>query len=496
MMAWPQQQMQPGGRLTRRMMAMAQPIDTSTVPGGLAHVLQQAVLGYQTGRDERRDRDTMQRVGEVLTGPGVDPAMEGYGDSVPPMDAATRRSLAARLLMENPNMAQMGWGMTMQGFQDDARAAERAEDRDWRQQEAAAQRDFQREQAEAQRAAQREMQAERLAVQRELQRMRGAAEAGDPAAVREFRFFQGLAPEQQREFLLVKRANPYLNLGDVYAQPDPLVPGQATGQFSMGIGPERRITDDRAMTFPGVSGEELRGAGPSFLPEGAAPAAVPQPPPGGMSEWDGSRPAMRAPGEPAITELPPTRREREAAEAAQRSRARAGGTVIQDVGRALNIMDDAGRFATGRGAVLGLLDPESNASTLNQLFDSIRGNIGVDQLQGIRESSPTGGALGNVTERQLEGLQGLLGRLDVRARPEITRDNLRRIANLYMDIVHGDVPHILATAEGLGLSDEEIARLTFRYDLSFDEMGNPIEGRQQAEPPAPAQGGWSIRRLD
>lgn len=50
-----------------------------------------------------------------------------------------------------------------------------------------------------------------------------------PANVREWEYFNKLAPEDQSRYLRMKRANPYLNLGTEFAQPDPANPGQIAG---------------------------------------------------------------------------------------------------------------------------------------------------------------------------------------------------------------------------------------------------------------------------
>src|SRR5690606_1385733 len=40
-----------------------------------------------------------------------------------------------------------------------------------------------------------------------------AQQTQDPSAVAEWKYYQSLSPEQQTQYLLMKRANPYLDLG-------------------------------------------------------------------------------------------------------------------------------------------------------------------------------------------------------------------------------------------------------------------------------------------
>jgi hypothetical protein len=97
----------------------------------------------------------------------------------------------------------------------------------------------------------------------------------------------------------------------------------------------------------------------------------------------------------------------------------------------------------------------------------------------MRNASPTGGALGNVTERQLEGLQGLLGSLKVTGDRPILEDNLKRISNIYMDTIHGTPEQIRALGPQRGLTPDQIQALSERYDLSFDERGRRTGGAKR-----------------
>ena len=50
-----------------------------------------------------------------------------------------------------------------------------------------------------------------------------------PANVREWEYYNALPPEQQGQYLRMKRANPYLDIGTGFVQPDPVNPGQTAG---------------------------------------------------------------------------------------------------------------------------------------------------------------------------------------------------------------------------------------------------------------------------
>lgn len=125
----------------------------------------------------------------------------------------------------------------------------------------------------------------------------------------------------------------------------------------------------------------------------------------------------------------------DAASGAQRERT--ADIVTQDIDRALSIIDQGTTFTTGiGGAALGGL-PGTPAFNLNALIDTIKANVGFDKLQAMRDASPTGGALGQVSEFENRLLQATIGNLAISQNPQQLRDNLNRVYNVYLDIVHG-----------------------------------------------------------
>lgn len=65
----------------------------------------------------------------------------------------------------------------------------------------------------------------------------------------------------------------------------------------------------------------------------------------------------------------------------------------------------------GAGAYLSII-PGSQAKNLEGDLDQIKALIGFDQLQKMRQASPTGGALGQVAVKELDFLQSVRGKLD------------------------------------------------------------------------------------
>ena len=68
---------------------------------------------------------------------------------------------------------------------------------------------------------------------------------------------------------------------------------------------------------------------------------------------------------------------------------------------------------------------------------TIGANISFEYLNAMRQSSPTGGALGNVTERELKFLQSVAGSLDQAQSAEQLLENLQRLEDAFNEGGHG-----------------------------------------------------------
>ena len=81
---------------------------------------------------------------------------------------------------------------------------------------------------------------------------------------------------------------------------------------------------------------------------------------------------------------------------------------------------------TGIGATFTFI-PGSVQKNFAADLTFLKSNIGFSVLQAMREASKTGGALGQVSERELEFLNSALGALDQKQSPENFKKNLDRI---------------------------------------------------------------------
>lgn len=85
-------------------------------------------------------------------------------------------------------------------------------------------------------------------------------------------------------------------------------------------------------------------------------------------------------------------------------------------------------FATGWGSYLSAF-PNTDAGALQDYLQQIKANIGFDKLQEMRANSPTGGALGQVSDMENKLLQAVQGTLDPKQQT-VLRQNLAIIKTL------------------------------------------------------------------
>lgn len=163
----------------------------------------------------------------------------------------------------------------------------------------------------------------------------------------------------------------------------------------------------------------------------------------------------------------------------------AGNTVVQDLGRALELLPDMvqGKGIIGANArlVKSKIAGSSEANIL-KFIDSALSNVGLDRLQQMRESSPTGGALGQVPIAQQLRLEKVLGSLDLGQRPDVIESNIKRVMNVYFDIMNGDTQERQSLVDSGQMSQAEFDRVEdLRFDLPFDELGRKVSAQTRFE---------------
>lgn len=103
--------------------------------------------------------------------------------------------------------------------------------------------------------------------------------------------------------------------------------------------------------------------------------------------------------------------------------------VVTEIDKALGMVN--GMTAGLAGTALSRV-PGSDARNLQRVIDTIRANIGFAELNEMRANSPTGGALGQVTERELGFLQSVLASLEQDQSPAQLSENLAKVREALM----------------------------------------------------------------
>ena len=76
--------------------------------------------------------------------------------------------------------------------------------------------------------------------------------------------------------------------------------------------------------------------------------------------------------------------------------------------------------------------PGTEARDFEARLETIKANIGFDKLQAMRDASPTGGALGQVSEMELRQLNASMGNLEQSQSPKQLRENLIAVREQYI----------------------------------------------------------------
>ena len=138
-------------------------------------------------------------------------------------------------------------------------------------------------------------------------------------------------------------------------------------------------------------------------------------------------------GSPAALKLAAAQ---EKQESAARTTAARGNIVSEHAAGIRRLMDESTLPTTGIFSGLQAI-PGSPQHDIARRVDTLKALVGFDQLNTMRQQSPTGGALGQVSERELTFLQSTIGSLELSQSEEQFLENLARVESAFNEIVHG-----------------------------------------------------------
>lgn len=331
-----------------------------------------------------------------------------------------------------------------------------------------------------------ELQAQRAADAQQLQAMKPAGDMEKPTALVKNLVAAGFkpgTPEFQTE--VMKQMNKVDPGMQVSVGPDgsmtvsnggstTSIPGSAPGGVSV---PEQGVGvggDPSAPAAGAVTGTPPAAGATTNETQQGNVTGVAKPEDGRVQfvDQDGKLQERLIPGSKGAGEAEAARRAKIAEENTQRDKA---GTVlnkIEEVRKMLKTDPNANFFqkvwaATSTGLPGQLTEGIGGtpAKQLRSKLDTIAANIGFDALAEMRRNSPTGGALGNVTERELALLQSTIASLDPNAGEEVLKQGLSDVERQYNSILKrlgpegqaaflgGATPGAVATPPTPGLMD-------------------------------------------
>ena len=138
---------------------------------------------------------------------------------------------------------------------------------------------------------------------------------------------------------------------------------------------------------------------------------------------------MPIPGSKADTEAA---RAVSAEEAAREGGIKTAGVVLTNIDEAQRIIAESKLPTSGfTGSMLSKI-PGTAATDVGALVNTIKANIGFDKLQAMRDASPTGGALGQVSNQEIDFLQSTLNNLNQKQSQEQFNKQLQILENQYL----------------------------------------------------------------
>jgi hypothetical protein len=151
--------------------------------------------------------------------------------------------------------------------------------------------------------------------------------------------------------------------------------------------------------------------------------------------------------------------------------------VTQDIDRALDLVEKNPATTTGFAGPYISKIGGTPANDVRALVDTVKANAGFAELQKMRDNSPTGGALGQVSEREIAYLQATIGNMEQSQTADQFKDNLRRVKNAYSDIIHGAGN---GPREKLGFQDKKQSGPKAAPQVGHIEQGYRFKGGDPA----------------
>lgn len=95
----------------------------------------------------------------------------------------------------------------------------------------------------------------------------------------------------------------------------------------------------------------------------------------------------------------------------------------------------SGILTSGLPGAIAQYIPSTSAKNLAGSLRTIKANLAFDRLQEMRNASPTGGALGAISDRELRALESAAANLEIGLSGDVLNTNILRVQQRYLDTV-------------------------------------------------------------
>lgn len=150
----------------------------------------------------------------------------------------------------------------------------------------------------------------------------------------------------------------------------------------------------------------------------------------------------------------------------QAAKAAQNNIVSQDIGRALDMLDHSSFPVAGLFGSTAARIPGTPAADFAGIIGGIESNIAINKITEMRKNSPTGAALGNASDNDVNLLKSVYGSLKNSTSEESLRFNLTRLRDTFNLVVNGTVSPV-AKADYKSAADVAAAVKSGR--LPYDE---------------------------
>jgi hypothetical protein len=124
-----------------------------------------------------------------------------------------------------------------------------------------------------------------------------------------------------------------------------------------------------------------------------------------------------------------------AKEAAREGGIKTAGVVLTNIDEAQRVINESKLPTSGFVGSMLTKIPGTAATDVGALVNTIKANIGFDKLQAMRDASPTGGALGQVSNQEIDFLQSTLNNLTQNQSQEQFNKQLQILENQYLKTI-------------------------------------------------------------